>query len=120
MKIEEPFELTDRFEVVVDSQVNGAIGSAAITATLPHDDHGSRLAAPPITAGGLTGRECREQPESEFARAALEALRHALDDLGSGQDVSLTAIPRSGDVACPVEALCSGETGRRATRIDDT
>jgi hypothetical protein len=117
---EQPAELGDGGGVVVDPQVDVAVGAAAVAAALPDHQQRGRLLAAGVAPGGLAGVERGDQPLGELEPGPLaHGRRHRLDGRAGHQDVALAGEAVAGAVAGPVGALAAGVGGHAAGGVDD-
>ena len=93
MEAEDAPQLGDRRRVIVDPQVDEPVGATAVAAVLADDEQRSRLAAPPVAACRLCGRERGEQPLGERSSGGrLECLGERVDRLLGDEDVALRRV----------------------------
>ncbi len=115
----DPPQLLERALVLVDAQVDEAVGEAGVAAVALDDEQGGRLLAAPVAAGSLRGVEAVEQALGERARRALEGLGDRVHGRGRDEDVALSCVAVAGPAAGPVHALAAGEARSDPVPVDD-
>src|SRR5439155_128539 len=105
--------------MIVDVEIDVTIVEAAVPTVLLDHEERRRLHAAPIATLSLSAMQRGNESVRKRTHRGLEAIGDSLDDLRSGEDVSLCAVVLTRHAASPLEALGTGVGRDAPARIND-